>query len=239
MAHAAWLAVFVLTMLRLTVPTLAMVVALLISACSDGVITFPIPDPAKVRIVNVTQNVPVTRVVFDSTIVVDAARGKASDFVQVAAGRPVQFTLGTPNSVYRSNLRYTLGGDARVILFARGDTNGLVEFRREIQDTLLSAQSANAVIRFTHMAENVEKAYFVEVWSNGTRLMSQEYEPGISSPNYTSIQPGTYSFEVREAGTTNVLARLQNVSITRGGSFMLYTYDAEPGRTDDIKLDIF
>lgn len=209
------------------------------SSCSDGVITFPTPDPAQIRIVNVTQNVPVTRVVFDSTVTVDANRGKASDYVQVAAGRPLQFTLGSPVKVFRSNLRYTLGGNARVILFARGDTNGLVEFRREIQDTTISAQSPDALIRFTHMAENVDKAYFVEVWSNGTRLMSQEYEPGISSPSYTAIKPGTYDFEIREAGTTNVLTKLSNVSITNGMSYMLYTYDALQGKTDDITLDIF
>lgn len=89
------------------------------------------------------------------------------------------------------------------------------------------------------MAENVDKAYFVEVWSNGTRLMSQEYEPGISSPSYTAIKPGTYDFEIREAGTTNVLTKLSNVSITNGMSYMLYTYDALQGKTDDITLDIF
>ncbi|MEY2719064.1 MAG: hypothetical protein RLZZ273_430 [Bacteroidota bacterium] len=226
-------------MIRNYLLSCACFVAFLASSCSDGVITFPTPDPAQVRIVNVTQNVAVTRVVFDSTIIVDAQRGKASDYVQVAAGRPLQFTLGSPAKVFRSNLRYTLGGSARVILFARGDTNGLVEFRREIQDTLISAQSPEALIRFTHMAENVDKAYFVEVWSNGARLMSQEYEPGISSPSYTPIKPGKYDFEIREAGTTNVLTKLSNVSITNGQSYMLYTYDAVAGTIDNITLDIF
>ncbi|MBM4178460.1 MAG: DUF4397 domain-containing protein [Ignavibacteria bacterium] len=214
-------------------------IAIHATSCGDGVITFPVPDPAQVRIVNVTQNVPTVRVIFDSTIVVDAQRGKASNFAQVAAGRPIAFTLGSPSTVFRSNLRYTLGGNARVILFARGDTNGLVEFRREIQDTTIPSQSPNSVIRFTHMAENVDKAYFVEVWSNGTRLMAQDYEPGISSPAYTVLQPGTYSFEIREAGTTNVLATLKDVTITAARSYMLYTYDRQQQATDNITLDIF
>jgi hypothetical protein len=218
---------------------LTLAVAVLASACSDGVITFPTPDPAQVRIVNVTQNVPVTRVIFDSTIVLDAARGQASQYVEIAAGRPVTFTLGSPNKIYRSNLRYTLGGNARVILFARGDTNGLVEFRREIQDTTLPSGTPHAVIRFTHMAENVDKAYFVEVWSNGQRLMTQDFEPGISSPTYTIIQPGTHTFEIREAGTTNVLATLTNVQLFAGLSYMLYTYDTQTQTTDDLTLDIF
>lgn len=218
---------------------LLMITSLLLSACDDGVITFPVPEPAMVRIINVTQNVPIARVVFDSTIVTEAARGKSSTYTQVSAGRPITFTLGSPTTTYRSNLRYTFGGNARVILFARGDTNGLVEFRREIQDTILPSTSPSAVIRFTHMAENVDKAYFVEVWSNGTRLMGQDFEPGISSPSYTAIQPGTYSFEIREAGTTNVLARLSNVPLLSGSSYMLYTFDSDNNRTDDINVDIF
>lgn len=218
---------------------LTLAVAVLASACSDGVITFPTPDPAQVRIVNVTQNVPVARVIFDSTIVIDAARGQASDYVQVAAGRPVTFTLGSPSEVFRSSLRYTLGGNARVILFARGDTNGLVEFRREIQDTTLPSGTQHAVIRFTHMAENVDKAYFVEVWADGQRLLTQEFEPGISSPSFTIIQPGAHTFEIREAGTTNVLATLSNVQLFAGLSYMLYTYDTQPQTTDNLTLDIF
>jgi len=213
--------------------------ALLLASCGDGVLTFPVPDPALVRIVNVTQNVPVARVVFDSTIIADAARGKASAFVQIAAGRPVTFSLGTPTKTFRSNLRYTLGGNARVILFARGDTNGLVEFRREIQDTILPGTSQQAVVRFTHMAENVDKAYFVEVWANGQRLMSQDFEPGICSPSYTALSPGAYTFEIREAGTTNVLATLTNAQLSAGISYMLYSYDGNPSATDNITLDIF
>lgn len=220
------------------IPLLAFAAALM-SSCSDGVITFPTPDPARVRIVNVTQNVSVARVVFDSTIVVDAPRGQASAFTEVPAGRPVVMTLGTPTKVFRSSLKYTLGGNARVILFAKGDSNGLVEFRREIQDTILPTVSTKAVVRFTHMAENVDKAYFVELWCNGKQLMPQEFEPGISSPTYTTLEPGTYSFEIREAGTTNVLATRPNVQISAGVSYMLFTFDTTPGLTDQLTLSIF
>lgn len=215
-------------------------VILSVMGCESGVITFPTPDPASVLIVNTTQNVPTVRVTMDSTINVDVTRGNASAYTQVAAGRPVTFFIGSPSTVYRDNLRYTLGGNGRVILFVRGDTNSLVEFRREIQDTVMPAGSTSSVIRFTHMAERVDKAYFLEVWiTGGPRLLPEEYEIGISSPVYHGIEPGTYSFEVREGGTTNVLAVLPNVQISAGRSYMLYTFDAEPPTVDSISLSIF
>ncbi|HLP27523.1 MAG TPA: hypothetical protein VK147_02705 [Candidatus Didemnitutus sp.] len=216
------------------------VVIVSIVGCESGVITFPTPDPAAVRIVNTTQNVPIVRVTMDSTINVDVARGLTTEYTPVAAGRPITFQIGSPTTLYRDNLRYTLGGNGRVILFVRGDTSSLVEFRREIQDTMLSPGTTSSVIRFTHMAENVDRAYFLEVWiTGGTRLLPEEYEPGISSPFYHGIEPGTYSFEVREGGTTNVLAVLPNVQISSGRSYMLYTYDAEPPTLDRISLSIF
>lgn len=219
--------------------TLLVVLSLLLGSCQDGVITFPTPEPAQLRIVNVSTNLQRARVTVDSTVLIDADRGAASEYVQVAAGRQLQIQIGSPDRVLRGNLKYTLGGGARVILFVRGDTTSIVEFRREIQDTTLPTGTQNSVVRFTHMAENVDKGYFLEVWiTGGAKLFPIEFEPGISSRSYYSIAPGTYSFEVREAGTTNVLSRLENVTIGAGQSKMLYTYNAS-STIDDMKLSIF
>jgi hypothetical protein len=89
------------------------------------------------------------------------------------------------------------------------------------------------------MAENVDSGYFLELWiTGGPRVFTDEFEPGISSRSYFPLTSGTYSFEVREAGTTNVLARLSNVVIDSGRSYMLYTYDASDS-IDDMSLAIF
>ena len=214
-------------------------IAFVMIGCQDGVLTFPTPEPALMRIVNVTLNVPRARVIIDSTTVIEANRGEASEFVEVAAGRQINVQLGSSNRIYRSNLRYTLGGSGRVILFVRGDTTKLVEFRREIQDTLLPDTTQSSFVRFTHMAENVDSGYFLELWiTGGPRVFTDEFEPGISSRSYFPLTSGTYSFEVREAGTTNVLARLSNVVIDSGRSYMLYTYDASDS-IDDMSLAIF
>jgi hypothetical protein len=227
-------------MIRYLTSALTLTVLLLVlGSCEDGVITFPTPEPAQLRIVNVTSNLQRARVTIDSATFIEADRGRASDYTQIAAGRQIQVQIGSPTRVFRNNLRYTLGGGARVILFVRGDTTSLIEFRREIQDTALPMGSTNAVLRFTHMAENVDKGYFTEIWiSGGEQLFPVEFEPGISSRSYYAIAPGTYSFELREAGTQNVLARLNDVTIRAGTSSMLYSYNASPTE-DDITLAIF
>jgi len=126
-----------------------------------------------------------------------------------------------------------------VMLFAYGSKGTVVEFRRAIQDTTLPA-SSNPVIRFTHMAQNVDRYATLEVWiKGGQRLIAEDFDPGLTSLAYTSLSPGTYSFELREYQTTNVVAELNNVAIEPGRSYMLYSWDAAPPALDSISLSIF
>ncbi len=209
------------------------------TSCSDGVIVFPTPESAFVRIINTSRNLAPSRITIDSSTIIDTERGLFSTYTPAAAGRPIQFDIGSTTKDYRTGLRYTLGGGARIILFVRGDTSSTVEFRREIQDTVLPSNASESVIRFTHMAEFTDKAYFVEVWTSaGTKLFPEEYEPGISSRFYARIAPGTYSFELREAGTTTVVATLQNVVVVPGRSYMLYSYDSKPPIPDQVALQL-
>jgi hypothetical protein len=224
-------------MLRTTLFSLLLVLG--ISGCSDGVLTFPTPDPALVRVVNTTQDVSQLSVVIDASITVTAARGASADTVRAAAGRPIGFVLKEGETdLRRDTLFYTLGGDGRIILFARGSKQNVVEFRRVIQDTVL-APSDMPVIRFTHMAENTDQYISLEVWiTGGEQLFGEIFDPGLSS-KYQELTPGTYNFELREAGTTNVVATLTNVQITTGRSYMLYSWDTAPPALDQVTLSIF
>ncbi len=210
-----------------------------LTACNDGVISFPTPEPARIRVVNTTVNVPTLRVTIDSSTIVDVTRGEASSFTDVPAGRAVKFFFGSPLRNYRTDLRFTLGGSARVLLFVWGDSTSVIEYRREIQDTVLPVGTANAFVRFTHMGGSTGLGFYeVDVYVNGQTKLTQEYfDPGKSSAQYTQLTPGTYTFEIRESGTTTVLATLPNVELRAGTSYMLYSYDAAtPG---DLQLGIF
>jgi hypothetical protein len=222
----------------------------LLTGCESGVLVFPTPQPAKVRFVNVTSDIATVRVVVDAATTVDVARGDASDYTDVGAGRQVAVVVtepdpdpadATPSRIFVDTTKYTFGEEARVILFVFGDTTGTTAFRREIQDTVLPSPTSTPVIRFTHMALSVDKAYFVDVFITGGRQLfaNQEFSPGISASTYEEIEPGTYTFELRESGTTNVVAILRDVTIEAGRPYMLYSYDAAPPELDAVALSIF
>lgn len=216
-----------------------LVVIVSIIGCDEDVLVFPTPPSAYVQFINVTQDIATLSVVVDASDSVDVPRGSSSGFVPAAAGRPVGIMLKQDTSRLRDTLYYTLGGSARVLLFTRGSKSNVVEFRRAIQDTTLPAGS-DPVIRFTHMAENVNRFSTVEVWiSGGSKIFDEEFDPGFTSTSYISLPTGTYSFEIREAGTTNVAARISNVQLESGRSYMLYTYDDAPPALDMVTLAIF
>ena len=225
--------------MKFTLGILLACIVAAIAGCSDGVISFPTPDPAQIRVVNSTVNVPLLRVTIDSSSYVDVARGAASSFTSVPAGRPVKFFFGSPRRTYRSDLRFTLGGSARVLLFVWGDSSSVVEYRREIQDTLLPSGTPDAYVRFTHMGGSTGTGFYeVEIWVNGQTKLTQEFfEPGASSASYSKLKPGTYAFELRESGTSTVLATLPNVELRAGTSYMLYSFDAST--VGELQLGIF
>jgi len=227
-----------------------LIAAVVLIGCESGVLVFPTPQPAGVRFVNVTQNIDPVRLVIDNTTNVDVPRGLAASYADVGAGRQVALVVTEPDAdpsdtraarIFVDTTKYTFGEGGRVILFVYGDTTSTISFRREIQDTVMPSASSKPVIRFTHMALNVDKAFFVDVWISGGRQLfaNQEFSPGISSAVYEELEPGTYTFEIRESGTTNVLATLKDVTILAGRPYMLYSYDATPTDVDVVALSIF
>ena len=215
-----------------------------LTACNDGVISFPTPEPAQFRVVNTTVNVPTPRVTVDSSSYVDVNRGSVSPLIDVPAGRRVRFGFGSQTRNYLDSVYFTFGSSARVLLFILGDTTGKttnsnISYLRAIQDTLLPPGTANSFVRFTHIGSATNFIpYEVEVWVNGKAKLTQEFfEAGKSSAQYSQLAPGTYTFQIREYGTTTVLATLPNVELRAGTSYMLYSYDAAtPG---DLQLGIF
>ena len=207
--------------------------------CEQDVLEFPELEPAYVRFVNTTQDVDTLAISIDQAQPVVAVRGGATDYVIAESGRAVGFVLKEGEELLRRDtLFYTLGGAAKVILFTRGATSTVVEFRRAIQDTTLDPDD-DPVIRFTHMAEQTDQFVTMELWfKGGEKVYNMEFDPGLSSP-YKSLAPGVYSFELREWQSTNVAAELLNVELERGKSYMLFAWDLAPPALDNVGLSIF
>jgi hypothetical protein len=111
-----------------------------------------------------------------------------------------------------------------------------------VQDTALAVDEPNAFVKFTNASEYdfVEAGGLVEVFTGtGDKVFKEQYPPDITSPRWSRIAPGTYTFILREAGTTRELARLDNVLLKAGASYMLFSYDRNPPTLDDIGLAIF
>jgi hypothetical protein len=213
----------------------------MLTACHENVLQLATLDPAQTRIVNIVDDIDTLGVEVDLTNTVNIQRGAASDAIELPAGRAVPFVFlqnGAP--ITDDTLYYTLGAKGSVLFFARGSSGTIVEFTRPIQDTVVPAGDPNVYLRFSHMATYVSVAEIVQVIdANGELVFPEEYLPGLTTPAYKKLSPGTYTFRVVETGTTNVLAELKDVQLAAGRSYMLFTFDKQPPQIDNIVLSIF
>lgn len=209
--------------MRISAQTLLILTLFTLIACNDGVIVFTTPSPAKMRVVNVTLDIPLVQVVVDSTIRINSYSGKASEYTDVAAGRPVGLQIASADSISKEK-KYTFGDNGKTILFVKGSTERGVDFL-SVQDTTLPANEQSSFVRFVHMAKGLNKASVVELWANNAQqVFPNRFQPELSSPGFARLPPGRYSFEVREARTPNVIARLDTTAMEPGRSYIIFLY---------------
>ena len=225
-------------MMHLRPLLLVILAGLIAGACEQDVLVFPTPDPARVRIVNTTQDVANLETVIDESVSISAERGAATMYASAPAGRPIGFVFkSNGEDLRRDTLFYTLGGSANVILFARGSSTGLVEFRRPLQDTIIPVE-ADPVVRFVHMGERTDQFFTLEVFtSDGERAFPEIFDPGIASA-YRAFPAGEITFEAREWESPTVAAQT-TLTLERGKSYVLYTYDTMPPTFDQLTMAWF
>jgi hypothetical protein len=227
----------------LRIVCLCLLSGLAASACDEDVLTFPTLEPARIRIVNTAIGTPFLQFVIDSTIVIDVPYSDVSTSTNIPAGRPIPFVInvnGRPAG--RDTSRYTFGTSGASFLVSTSTTPGNYTIVSPIRDTILPAGVPNGYIKFLHAVnpELADRSFEVEVILNtDTRLFgTRTFEPYVSSPNFAQLAPGTYSFRIQEAGGTTVFARLDNVIIEAGKSYLLYSFLSQPATADGIALKI-
>jgi hypothetical protein len=212
--------------------------------CNTGVLVLPELQPASITFVNVTTDIQNLEVVVDGQNTLVVPRTQTTTIANVPSGRMVGFYLQNGGrGLRRDTLFYTLGANASLIMFVKGGSASLVEFfGRPLQDTLIPPTASKGYVRFTHAAENTPtllEPFSVQIFMDGQLLFPQEYLPGLTSPSFAAVEPGTYTFEVRDSITGAVLATKNGVSISAGSSTMIFTYDLQPANPSALGIGIF
>lgn len=223
---------------RLSIVFSAAFLSLLAMSCSEDVLTFPELEPARIRIVNVAPGIESLQFVIDSSIVLNVPFSEISPSTAIPSGRPIPFVInvnGRPAS--RDTSRFTFGTSGASFLATISLTPGNYSIVSPIRDTILPANVPNGYVKFLHGVSD-DRFFEVEVYYTQEEPLfaSRTFDPYSSSPNFAQLSPGTYTFYLREAGSSTEFARLENVRIDAGRSYLLYSHPSSAG--DGINLKI-
>jgi hypothetical protein len=205
----------------------AIVCGLLFSSCDEDVLVSS-GYKANVQFVNVIQNAPTMSVnVRQIPLITGLPYGVSSGYRSVEAGRPQSFqiinaegaNIGGANS-------YTLGQNGNYTIFAFTSANRLTLL--PLIDSLKTEPAGKVRFRFAHLDESVEEVEAFLLKEGTTELIAPfpfSYYSGENS-QYAAIEPGVYSFILREPGSDVDVARLDNIQFSTQKNYTFYTYNS-------------
>jgi len=206
-------------MRKLSIAVALLALPLAFNACEDD--DDPVTPPAPKASLNVTHTVPdlapVDVLIDDSRMDEDLAYTNSTGYFQVHAGsHNVKLNAAnTTNVIVQRDLSFP--ADSKSSIFVVG-TNTSVE-TLEIVDDLSAPAAGQAKVRFLHASPNAPAIDFTT--DAGTPVFTdytfKEYSP------FTSMDAGTYNFEVRPAGTSTVVYTMPNVVLVEGKIYTIYT----------------
>ena len=216
-------------MRKLTLAVALLALPLAFNACDDDD-DGPVTPPAPKASLNVTHTVPdlapVDVLIDDSRMDEDLAYTNSSGYFQVNAGsHNVKINAAnTTNVIVQRDLSFP--ADSKSSIFIVG-TNTAVE-TLEIVDDLSAPTAGQAKVRFLHASPTAPAIDFTT--DAGTPVFTdytfKEYSP------FTSMDAGTYNFEVRPAGTSTVVYTMPNVVLAEGKIYTIYTKGLVNGTGD-------
>lgn len=207
-------------------------------SCDEDVLTFPELEPARIRIVNVAPGIESLQFVIDSSTILNVPFSELSAPTEIPAGRPIPFVInvnGRPAS--RDTSRFTFGTSGSSFLATISLTPGNYSIVSPIRDTILPTNVPNGYVKFLHGVSD-DRFFEVEVYyaQDQSLFASRTFDPYSSSPNFAQLSPGTYTFYLREPGGSTEFARLENVRIDAGRSYLLYSHSSPTGEGINLKI---
>lgn len=199
-------------LMLLVVPSLAF------TACDDDDDELPMVSNAQVMAVHASPDAPGVDLLVDNKKVNSAALMYPNNtgYLTVEQGRRnIRINAaGTSTSVIDANLDLKAG--ANYTVFAAGRLSGIKPI--VLEDNLTAPASGQAHLRFVHLAPDAP-AVDIAVQGGPVVFSNRSFE---SATAFTPVAAGTYTLEVRPAGTTTVVLTVPNVQLQNGKIYTVF-----------------
>lgn len=193
-------------------------IALLLTftACGDDDSVSPNPGKARVMAIHAAPNAPGIDVYVDNKLVQsNLTFPNNTQYIEVLAGlRSIKVNVaGTAITVFDQTIPFA--ENKNYSAFAT-DSSGTLDALL-LEDNLTAPASGKAHVRFIHLSSN---APAVDVVADGEVILSNVSFKDVI--NFTAFDAGTYSVQVREAGTANVVLNVGNITLTGGKIYTVF-----------------
>jgi len=175
------------------------------------------PSPAYVMVVHASPDAPGVDLLVDNAVAgTNLTFPNNTGYVQVSAGiRNVKVNVtGTSTTVIEATVPIAEG--ARYSAFATDSVANIAPLL--LVDTLTTPAAGKAHVRFIHLSPN---APAVDITlTNGTVVFGNKTFKEYTS--FTPLDAGTYTLEVRVAGTSTVVLTLPPLTLTAGKIYTVF-----------------
>ncbi len=185
---------------------------LVFSACNKNSNNNP---QTSIRVMNASPNATSVNLAPDGKVLISAVKyGLVSDYFKVDAGG-FNIRMNLEGSVLPfTNTDVVLDADKNYTIVIADSISRLK--KSLVIDNLSDPPAGKSHVRFFHLAGNGPT---VDLFKGGTAVFSGRVfndQSNGAGVNYTAIDPGTQTFEVRSSGSGSIVSLLSNVNLAAG-----------------------
>ncbi len=175
------------------------------------------PQTANIMVIHASPDAPGVDILVDNTVAVaNLTFPNNSGYRQVTAGiRNIKANVaGTATTVIQANV--PVAGGVTYSVFATDSVASLAPLL--LVDTLTTPAAGKAHVRFVHLSPN---APAVDITlTDGTVVFGNKLFQ--ESTSFTPLDAGTYTLQVRAAGTTTVVLELPPITLVAGKIYTVF-----------------
>jgi hypothetical protein len=201
--------------------TLALITLTLVS-CDDDDDDMETPK-AQVMVVHASPNAPAVDVRINNTVALtNLAYPSNSSYTAVNAGTTNLKVSPTGTTTYVIDANVTLAANTNYSVFAIDSVTKIKA--AVVTDNLAAPAAGKAHVRFFHFSANAP-AVDIAVAGGPVLFPNRSFNDqgtNTSVINFTPVDAGSYTLEVRAAGTTPAILTIPNVALTAGKIYTVF-----------------